>query len=724
MRRLVSLVFAISLLSGGGCASGGGSGAGGSGSQTSVVTVSVSPASASLRAGDTQQFNASVTGSSVTGISWLVNGLLGGNATVGTITSTGLYTAPNVVPNPNNVTIEARSSAGASAAGTSTATVLNPIPAVTNVNPATIGVGQITLNVVGTKFANGAVINFGATAVPAAFVSSNQLAATFTVTNSQVGTVAVTVRNPDPGGVTSGAVNAQVTNAQAASATAAARFLEQSTFGTTPQLLTQVQQVGLANFLQDQFDAPASGFDDALPDSQGNFVIPETLQRRWFTNALAGSDQLRQRVAFALHKIWVVSWVNVNDSRAFVSYLRMHQGHAFGNYRQIMENVSKNPAMGRYQDIANNDGAPNRAGSCNENYGRELMQLFTIGLWKLNLDGTFQRDAQSGDPIPAYDPVAVVEQNACTLTGWTYQKETPATRDWPRPPFYLAPLEAVETHHESLFPKTLIDGFVVPAGGTAQRDLTLTLDNIFCHPNLPPFVARLMIQQLVTSNPSPAYVQRVASVWTSGGACTPGQMLPPQRGDMRALISAILLDSEARRGDTLSPDDPVLVNDGKLKEPILLITNVFRALGAQSDGNLASLGSPMGQTLLFPPTVFSYFSPDFQIPGSPLFAPEINIQNTATAFARINFVNTTAFSSRAGTTIGWAPLTALAANPSQLLDNLNVLLLHGSLSAATRSSILAAVNAVPANASPSQNEQRARTAFYLIASSSQYQVQR
>ena len=717
MRLFLSLAFAICVA--GGCA--GGSSSGGD-SQTSVVTVSVSPASASLRAGDTQQFNASVTGSSVTGISWLVNGVLGGNATVGTITATGLYTAPNVVPNPNNVAIEARSSAAAGAAGTSTATLLNPIPVVTNLNPTAIGVGQITLNVVGAKFAIGAVINFGSTVVPATFISSGQLGATLTVTNSHVGTVAVTVRNPDPGGVTSGALNAQVTNAQVVSATAAARFLEQATFGPTSQLLTQVQQVGLNNFLQDQFAAPSAGFDDAQPDAQGDFNNAGTLQRRWFTNALFGPDQLRQRVAFALHKIWVVSWVNVNDSRAFVSYLRMHQNHAFGNYRQIMENVSKNPAMGRYQDIANNDGAPNRAGNCNENYGRELMQLFTIGLWKLNLDGTFQRDAQSGDPIPAYDPVAVVEQNACALTGWTYQKETPATRDWPRPPFYLAPLEAVETHHESLFPKTLIDGFVAPAGGTAQRDLTLTLDNIFCHPNLPPFVARLMIQQLVTSNPSPAYVQRVASVWTGGGACTPGQILPPQRGDMRALISAILLDPEARRGDTLSPDDPALVNDGKLKEPILLITNVFRALGAQSDGNLASLGSPMGQTLLFPPTVFSYFSPDYQIPGSSLFAPEINIQNTSTAFARINFVNTTAFSSRAGTTISWAPLTALAANPSQLLDNLNVLLLHGSLSDATRSSILTAVNAVPAGAS--QNEQRARTAFYLIASSSQYQVQR
>lgn len=366
--------------------------------------------------------------------------------------------------------------------------------------------------------------------------------------------------------------------APVASAVSAARFLEQSTFGPTTQLISQVQQAGLTSFLQDQFNAPSSTFDDAQPDTQGNFNDASPLQLRWITNALYGTDQLRQRVAFALHKIWVVSWVNVNDSRAFVSYLRMHQGNAFGNYRQIMEDVTKNPAMGRYQDIANNDGASNRTGSCNENYGRELMQLFTVGLWKLNADGTFQLDAQ-GNRLPAYDPVAVVEQNACAMTGWTYAKATPTTPTWPRPPFYGGPLEAVESHHETLTTKTLIDGFQLLPGGSAQKDLTLTLDNIFCHPNLPPFVARLMIQELVTSNPSPAYVQRVASVWT-GGTCTPGGTLPSQRGDMKALISAILLDPEARRGDTLLPDDPTLTNDGKLKEPVLLMTNVFRALSA------------------------------------------------------------------------------------------------------------------------------------------------
>ena len=709
--RQISLAFLlVSFLTG--CAGGGPP-------PSPAVAVIVSPSSTSVRAGDIQQFTATVTGTSNTGVTWTVNGIPGGDPTVGTIASTGLFTAPNTLPTPPSLVIQAISVAQASASGTSNVALLNPIPVLTNVNPKNIGVGSLTIYAAGSKFVNGAVIQFGSTALTTTFVSSTLLSATLNATSAA--SVPVTVMNPNPGSAPSGAINAQVMTTPpggSPTAEAAVRFLEQATFGPTLQLISQIRQVGFTNFLQDQFDAPSSAFDDAQPDAQGNFGNPNTLQQRWFTNALYGPDQLRQRVAFALHKIWVVSWVSVNDSRAFVPYLRMHQQHAFGNYRQIMENVTKSPAMGRYQDIANNDGAPNRTGNCNENYGRELMQLFTLGLWKLNADGTYQADTQ-GKPIAAYDPVGVVEQNACAMTGWTYQKETPATRDWPRPPFYGGTLEAVESHHDA-GAKTLIDGFVVPAGGTAQRDLTLTLDNIFCHPNLPAFVARLLIQQLVTSNPSPAYVQRVVSTWT-GGTCTPGSTLPAQRGDMKVLITAILLDPDARRGDTLPPTDPQVADDGKLKEPILLMTNVFRALGAESDGNLANAGRVMGQYVLFPPTVFSYFSPEYQIPGSVLFAPEMNIQNTATTFERINFINTTAFRTRAGTTINWTPLANQAANPETLLDNLNTVLLHGTMSASTRSSITTALNAVPAGGS--QNEQRARTAFYLITSSSQYQVQ-
>jgi uncharacterized protein (DUF1800 family) len=385
--------------------------------------------------------------------------------------------------------------------------------------------------------------------------------------------------------------------------------------------------------------------------------------------------------------------------------------------------------MGRYQDIANNDGAPNRTVNCNENYGRELMQLFTLGLYKLNPDGTLQRDAQN-QPIPAYDPVFTVEQNACAMTGWTYVL-TPGRSNWPRPQNFGGPLESVDSHHD-MTAKTLIDGFQVPAGQTAEAELDMVLDNIFANQNIAPFVSKLLIQQFVTSNPSPAYVARVSQAFASGAFTGGGGTFGSgQRGDMRAVLAAILLDDEARRGDALPTNDPQLASDGKLKEPILFISGVFRALGAVSNGAGLSQprGSVMGQRLLYPPTVFSYFSPEYGIPGTSLLGPEFNILHSSTTFERVNFLNTIVFSSLAGTTINFDAFGNLASNPDgqgQLYDVLNFLFLRGTMSAEFRDSLRRAVNAVPVSNPPTQAQLRARaqTAIYLVAASSQYQVQR
>ena len=726
-RTLVPLGLAISVLLIAGCAS---VGPGSANDPTNNPTnnpvngpvpvsegVTVTPSSVSVRAGETQQFSAANQGSGSTtgGFSWSVNGVVGGDATNGTISSSGLYTAPEVVPSANGATIRAARSTDPSRFGTSAVSLLNPVPLLTDINPRTMGVGPVTIHLVGGRFLEGAVIHFGATTLPATLVSSSQVSATFTIPSAQTGNMVVTVSNPDPGAATSSAVNALVTNQPQVSATAAARFLEQATFGPTPELINQVEHVGFQTFLQDQFRAPMSAFAD--PSTTDD---PASLQRRFFMNALIRPDQLRQRVAFALHKIWVVSWVTLPRGDAFAPYLRMHQQHAFGSYREIMEAVTLNAAMGTYQDIANNDKAdPARGRNCNENYGRELMQLFTIGVWKLNQDGSFQRDAQN-NLIPSYDQ-PVVEGNACALTGWTYTKETPSTRDWPRPAYYehYSLLQPVDSHHDTNA-KVLLDGFVVPAGGTASRDLKLTLDNLFQHPNVAPWVSRLFIQQLVTSNPSPAYIQRVAGAFTSGRF---GVFGTGQRGDMQAMIAAILLDPEARRGDTLLPGDPAAKDDGKFKEPILFILNLLRATGATSDGSaLIERSAIMGQRYLFPPTVFSYFPSDYQIPGMPLFGPELQLHNTSTAFDRINFVNAYVFGSLgSGTSFNLSPIGNLASNPNQLLDYLNVLMLRSKMTSAMRTSVLNAVNAVPSGSS--RNPDRARTAIYLIATSSQYQVQ-
>jgi hypothetical protein len=238
------------------------------------------------------------------------------------------------------------------------------------------------------------------------------------------------------------------------------------------------------------------------------------------------------------------------------------------------------------------------------------------------------------------------------------------------------------------------------------------MDNIFNHPNLPPFVSRELIQHLMTSNPSPAYIQRVADVFKDNGGGV--------RGDMKAVITAILLDPEARRGDIPANAG---ANDGHLQEPILFMTGLLRAFNAQTDaGNLASQGSGMGQNALFPGSVFNFYSPNFVIPETNLFGPEFQILTTATSLNRVNWVNSLAFGSLGtGTIVDFSTYANQASNPSAMLDSLNVLLLHGTMSADDKSSILTAIQAVPAGSN--QALQQAKTAIYLIGTSSQYQVQ-
>lgn len=508
-----------------------------------------------------------------------------------------------------------------------------------------------------------------------------------------------------------------------ATAFAASRFLDQSSFGATSASIRQVQLVGFEQYIADQIAATASTYPDP-PDADTSTNSPAPYQQRFVVNALTGPDQLRQRLAFALQKIWVVSWVVVNLDEMYLTYLRLHHQHAFSNYRQIMENVALNPAMGQYQDIANNAGV-NISGSppaisCNENFGRELMQLFTVGVWQLNQDGSFI--LQNGQPVPTYDQ-AIVEDNACALTGWTYPKRTPTSGNWPRPINWTGPLEAVENFHDTSS-KTLLNGFTLPAGQTTAADLRGTLDNLNTYPSTAPFVSKMLIQQFTTSNPSPQYITRVAQAFIDGrfvGATRTFGATPATRGDMQAVIAAILLDAEARAGDDPAAAQPGTF--GKLREPVLYVIGALRSLGAQSDGSvIRGQLTNMGQNLFFPPTVFSYFSPEYGIPGTNLLGPEFNIQNTATSIVRANFANTFSFGNLGtGTTMDFTPWAALAAqSTTALLDELNRILLHGTMSSNMRTSITTAVNAVAAT----NPQLRAQTAIYLVLTSSQYNIQR
>lgn len=678
--------------------------------------VTVSPSAASVRAGDTQGFSATVKGETDPNLTWMVNGVAGGNATTGIIAGTGLttatYTAPAVLPSPNTVTIQAQVTVDPTVSASVQATLLNPVPAVSAISPSPVNSGPFLVTVVGAGFVSGATVNFAGTALPTTFLSSTELTASGNATVSQTGMVAVTVTNPDPGSATSAIYNAQVAAATAVSADVADRILEQTTFGPTAALIAQVQQEGLQTFLTNQFNLPVSPYADPAAGEMGLGA----LQQRFYLQVLTAPDQLRQRVAFALGQIFVIAGDKINSPAAFTPYLRLLEADAFTNYRQIMKDVTLSPAMGHYLDMVNNDKPnPTLGTHADENYAREMMQLFTIGLSFLNDDGSLKVDS-SGNPIPTYTQ-NTVEAFARAYTGWTYPTAPGATAQKHNPPYWNGPMVADDANHDT-DPKQLLQysgaasGGLLPAGQTAEQDLDAALDNIFYHPNVPAFVSRQLIRRLVTSNPSPAYIQRVASVFENNGAGV--------RGDMPAVITAILMDPEARRGDDPSTANPA---DGHLQEPILFIAGLLRALGATTDGSgLAYQGGTMGQTALFPPSVFNFDSPNYVIAGTKTVGPEFQLLTTATSLARANWVNSLVFGSiGTGTKVDFSSFAGQASNPGTLVDSLNTLLMHGSMSGSMRSSILAAMQAVPAGTNQALNE--AKTALYLMGSSSQYQVQ-
>jgi uncharacterized protein (DUF1800 family) len=500
------------------------------------------------------------------------------------------------------------------------------------------------------------------------------------------------------------------------------RFLEQATWGPTRELIDHINAVGFEAYLNEQFDAPISEYPTLplFPTTRDLTTCPNnsacqrdnyTLylpQRTFFTNALYGQDQLRQRVAFALHQIIVVSGVEVTQPSWMTPYLQTLTRNAFGNYRQLLHDISLNPAMGNYLDIAGNTRT-----NPNENYAREILQLFSIGTVKLNLDGTQQLDA-AGQPIPAYTQTEI-NNFSRVFTGWRL-----ATAPAPGVPNYIDPMTANEPQHDTAS-KTLLNGVTLPAGQNTAKDLDDAIDNIFNDPNVGPFISKQLIQHLVTSNPSPAYVARVATVFNSNEAGV--------RGDMKAVVRAILLDEEAR-GDIKT--DPAY---GRLRHPAQFIANILRAFNAksadrtsESDGYLNPQSVTLGMDVFRPPSVFSYFSPGTVVPGTNgVRGPEFGIFSTSTALRRLNFVNTMVFSTipvsanaPSGTALDLSDMQALAGDPAELVDALDDLLMHRSMSPAMRASIIEAVSAVPA----SNTLKRARTAVYLVATSSQYQVER
>jgi uncharacterized protein (TIGR03437 family) len=512
----------------------------------------------------------------------------------------------------------------------------------------------------------------------------------------------------------------------------AARFLTQATFGPKMVDITALQAKGFDTWLNEQFALPAEShlaYVDWLKTAEPTReIFDDGMMETFWRQAVLGNDQLRQRVSYALSQIFVVSFNSDLEGQyiAVASYADMLNKNAFGNFRQLLEDVTLHPAMGRYLDhITNDKEDPVTGRNPNENYAREVLQLFSIGLYKLHPDGTLMLDAK-GLPIETYDQ-NVVKGFAHVFTGWSYGSFAKTENNWKWPPiwnngsqFWRVPMEVWPTHHSTLA-KQLLNGVTLPANQTAEKDMQDALNNIFNHPNVGPFIARQLIQRLVTSNPSPGYVYRVAQKFDNNGSGV--------RGDMKAVIRAILLDYEARSTAAFANQ-----GYGKLREPVVRMAQLLRAFNYSCPCGkipLYWMDNPvyaLGQNPYRAPTVFNFFEPGYTQPGliasSGLVAPEFQITSEVSITGLSNFMRYVIFTgfkwdTTKPLTSDFSNLTPLANNPSALADHLNLLLMSGQMSATLKNTIVTELTKMG-----SDPLERAKEAVHCVVTSPEYVIQK
>ena len=499
----------------------------------------------------------------------------------------------------------------------------------------------------------------------------------------------------------------------------ASRFLSQTTPGASKDEITRTQQLGLAAWIEEQFLAPADtshwdwlvakGFN-VLANKNNSQGIDDSLWRR----LMSSSDLLRVRVALALSEIFVVGIDGLNMSfRQFAAanYMDILERNAFGNYRKLIEEISTSTTMGVFLSHRGNNKANLTTGQLpDENYAREIMQLFSIGLVELNVDGTPK--LASGKTVETYDQ-ADVSGLARVFTGWDYDSSDADTPDRNR-----RPMANTASRHESGVKEFL--GVTIAAGTSATSSLTIALDNLLNHPNTGPFISRQLIQRLVTSNPSLAYVGRVASVFNSTKSTG---------GDFKALLRAILLDDEARNDSFISA-----TNVGKVREPMLRFTQwarVFKGSSPTSNwkiGSTADAATRLGQSPLRSPSVFNFFRPGYVPPGTTLgsqglVAPELQIANESSMVGYVNYMQSAIGNSLAEVKADYANWLTLTTDSQALLDELNLVLAGGQMSSTTITTIKTAIDTIATSTSTGQLN-RLYAAITLVMACPEYLVQK
>jgi len=556
----------------------------------------------------------------------------------------------------------------------------------------------------------------------------------------------------------------------------ASQFLSNTTLGADYETIKEVADIGISSWLDNQFAMPEQvNFQDTTwmiwehfyPQyialwgedfivNHGDAVIPYWYywKMAWWNNILKSQDHLRQRVTQALSQIFVISEKsNLQLSGpGMADYYDMLYGHAFGNFRDLLYDVSLHPMMGFYLSHINNPKSdPINNIHPDENYAREIMQLFSIGLFELNNDGSRKKDA-AGNDIPTYDNNDIKEF-AKIFTGlapsgywWPWEDYSSIPAEWgnmfnesPSTVVTWEPMVAFDNWHEPGV-KNLLNGQVVPAGQRTLQDINDAIDNLFNHSNVGPFIGKLLIQRLVKSNPTPAYVSRVATIFDDNGS--------GERGDMKALIRAIVTDAEAM--DCSWEDEP---SAGKLREPLLRYTQALKAFNAYNQsGRLWNWGylfdEAVSQGILASPSVFNFYLPEFQpngpISDADLFAPEFQIHTSATSINFINLVydwfvndNYGEIATHAGTEVHNVPSYdindldpvdyiyldledeyAIATDAEFLVDRINLIIAGGLFSEETKSSIISSVEQL------SDPVERVRAALFLSFISPEYNIQK
>jgi hypothetical protein len=740
---------------------------GNSGQSSSAEPIAVSAASETVRTGDTDLIKATVEGAPASGGKWSVLGDLAN----GQIDQDGTYHAPDILPQPNTVTL---AYVLGNKSFTNTIQILNAIPVISSASPSVLHSLSNKVEINGNRFVKGATVLVNNQPTTTSYIDSSHLSATVVVSGVASSGTTISVSNPAPGASRSASLeltasvapvsispnslnggdvtlaisgdgfttdmavsldgkNLETTVNSGLSMTAtgflppwrtgtvlvsivskststllmqqsipiaptavsfdvAARFLMQAGFGPRPDLVEHVQQIGLDTFITEQQAMTP------LPVRSPSMGVATIMN-----NAVLGNTPLRRRVAWALQSFLVRSGIFIQATN--FPFEEKMEADSTGNFRDIMTDVSSDVSMGYFLNLIGNAAPRDPSVHPNQNFGRELLQLFTIGSVMLSDDGTVQTNSD-GTPIPAYDEDTVLNVSRA-LTGWV---NAPPVN--PEFTFYGADYSAAlvpnEAEHDQ--GQKQIFGTILPAGQTAAHDRTMILDAVFAHQNLPPFVSRILIQRLVKSDPSPNYVKRVVAVFKDDGRGV--------RGNMAAVVRAILLDPEGRSGDT-SPS----ASDGFIQEPYLFETFAMSITGfVGSDDQPAYVPCALLECIYVPSTVFGFFSPSYRIPGTTINSPEFQILNDITVVNRSQILWGIITGQRGGFTkpnnTKW--LYQHFKTIPALVDALNHLAYHGQMSADKQTFIINYCSSLGTNDPLLPSE----SAVFLALNSDSYTVSR